>query len=108
MRHSTHAAFVCCSDELTGGSVPADVVSQFVTEKLGAGFVGRLDLLCQIQLFFDPTATERVLLITGEPGIGKSTVMCRLVSDGIFFPRDLLLSHPTQSFDRIDHCDALV
>ncbi len=68
----------------------------FVRDKLKAGFVGRHDLLAQIHGFTSPPVhatlqltaepagrstgrNQRILVITGEPGIGKSTVMCRII-----------------------------
>ncbi len=76
-------------------------MSDFIRDKLKAGFVGRFDLLSEINSFMTrpPQSAhggggERTLLITSEPGIGKSTVMCRIIHpilDGAVFAHDLVL-----------------
>ncbi len=97
------------------------IFSDFVRDKLRDGFIGRADLFTAVKSFIKAPAShlsagttgsggpvsqriERVLLITGEPGIGKSTVMCRIIgsargikatafTEPVSFPRRLLLGY---------------
>ncbi len=78
-----------CVEALTNGSVPREIITEFVSDKLKDGFVGRSNLFTQIHDFISSPGriissaggSERVLLVTGEPGIGKSTVMCQIIGD---------------------------
>ncbi len=96
------------SDELRAGAVPPSVIAEFVADKLEGGFIGRLGVLAQIREFLGSRGgarKERVLLLTGEPGMGKSTVMCRIIESpnaetdeaatelDVPFPHDLVLPH---------------